>query len=70
MTSRLHMRIRQKKKKHYDFCFVYSFTSLLDTQGFVYLEFVKYNLGLCRNAMYANLLYSCFKWHGLLPISK
>ena len=37
----------------------------LNTQGFVYLEFVKYQLGLHRNvqlsqnAMYAYLLYSC-----------
>ena len=36
----------------------------LNTNGFVYLEFVKFQLGLHRNvqvfAMYAYLLYSCF----------
>ena len=43
----------------------------LNTQGFVYLKFAKYQLGLQRNvatfhAMYAYLLYSLY---GFLPIS-
>ena len=48
------------------FFFFFFFYFNLNTQCFVHLEFVKYQLGLHRNvqvsqnAMYAYLLYSCF----------
>ena len=73
MTSCLHMCI---KNEHFAFCFEHFFFLFYDcnlnTQCFVYLEYVKYQLGLHRNEQvfakcnvyhtYIYMLYSCFMY--------
>ena len=65
-----HVCIRAYENKHSVFClsmcFFLCYDFKLNTQGFVYLEFVKYQLGsietctFSQNTMYAYLLYSWF----------